>query len=223
MVRKPVLFAYGIKLILTWMLIPLVIMFIPLLGREFSYKMTTQEVTLLKETYSMYPDEYKCFEADINGRTMTIQAPVTSEPGDTVTVILRNGEYYITPKDAEILKTHTTFMGRFLKVTNINIGYHVVGFAAALLITFLITVKNRKTIRSVYPKLSKVTDIIGIILSVIMSAALLFAAIENTLDGVAIAYLSFFAGMIYMAVFVIIWAVGSAISHTAKQDVNKTA
>ena len=203
MVRKPVLFAYGIKLILTWMLIPLVIMFIPLLGREFSYKMTTQEVTLLKETYSMYPDEYKCFEADINGRTMTIQAPVTSEPGDTVTVILRNGEYYLTPDDSETLKAHTTFMGRFLKVTNINIGYHVVGFAAALLITFLITVK-------------KVTDIIGIILSVIMSAALLFAAIENTLNGVAIAYLSFFAGMIYMAVFVIIWGVGSAISDTEK-------
>ena len=216
MVRKPVLFAYGVKLILTWMLIPLVVMFIPLLGREFSFKMTTQEVTLLKETYSMYPDEYKCFEADLNGRTMTIQAPVTSEVGDTITVIFRNGEYYITPKDAETLKKHTTFTGRFLKVTNINLGYHVAGFAAALLIAFLITVKNRKKIRSVYPKLSKATDIAGIIVSVIMSAALLFAAIENTLNGVAIAYLSFFAGMIYMAVFVIIWGVGSAISDTEK-------
>ena len=196
-------------------------MFIPILSAEFSTRVSAQEVTLLKETFSYYPDEHKCFEVDINGTIRSINAPVTCESGDTVTIILRNGSYYITPKTPEILKANTTFMGRFLKVVNNNFGYHVIGFAAGLLITSLITVKNRKTIRSVYPNLSRATDIVGIIVSAIMSAALLYAVIDSTLTSLGIAYLFLFVGMVYMAVFVIIWAVGSAISHTAKQTVNK--
>jgi len=45
---KPVHFAYGIKLVALWMLIPFVLMFIPRLANEFKFQMTTAEVMLKK-------------------------------------------------------------------------------------------------------------------------------------------------------------------------------
>ena len=133
MVRKTALFAYGIKVIAIWMLIPFVLMFIPRLAGEFGAKVTVQEVTLVKETFSMYPDEHKRYEADVNGRKTNVIAPLTSKEGDTITVILRDGEYYKTANDAEDINANVSFAGRFMKVANNNFGYHVLGLAAAVL------------------------------------------------------------------------------------------
>ena len=57
MIKKPIFLAYGIKLIATWMLIPFVLMFVPILVKEFSATFSTQDVVLQEETYSGYPDE----------------------------------------------------------------------------------------------------------------------------------------------------------------------
>ena len=207
MFNKASQFAYGIKLIATWMLIPFVLMFIPILCKEFRYQMTACEVTLMKETYSAYPDERLNFETEINGRERVVQAPVTSKEGDKITVILRNGEYYLTPQDSGTMDSYMTFGGRFIRVTNNNFGLHVIGISIALVLTFLITLKNRKTIRKAYPLLSKVTDIAGITVSVIMSAVLIYAVIDNTLTSLLISYLSLMLGIAYTAIFVLAWIV----------------
>ena len=205
--RKLVQLSYGFKLIATWMLIPFVLMFVPVLANEFSNTMTTCEVTLQNETNSSYPDEYLNFEADINGRTRVVQAPVTSKTGDKITVILINGSYYFTPKDADDIKAYTTFGGRFIRVTDNNFGKHVIGIAAVLLATFLITIKKRKEIRSAFPKLSKATDITGIICSVIMSVTMLCAIIDGTLGAIGIFYLALMLGIAYTAIFGIAWII----------------
>ena len=214
MVRKTALFAYGIKVIAIWMLIPFVLMFIPRFAGEFGAKVTVQEVTLVKETFSMYPDEHKRYEADVNGRKTNVIAPLTSKEGDTITVILRDGEYYKTANDAEDINANVSFAGRFMKIANNNFGYHVIGLAAA----FLLTIKRGKAIRKTAPKLSKITAAIGFAVSVLMSAALLYGVIDNSLTSLGIAYLGLSLGILYTAVFVIVWAVRSAIAGPAKKD-----
>lgn len=213
---KPLQFAYGIKLIAVWMLIPFISFFIPLLAKEFSDKVTAQEVTLMEEYHSSYPDEILCFKTDIDGNERVVFAPVTSKVGDTVTVILKNGSYFKTVMDSDDLYENTTFAGRFLKTCNSNFGYHTVIIAAILLLTFLITIRKRKDIRSQYRKLSKITDITGMIVCFIMSVALVYAVIEGSLTGIGIAYLALFLGIIYTAVFVIAWAIEWAIINFAK-------
>ena len=207
MVRKSAQFAYGFKLIATWMLIPFVVLVSALLIREFSHSFTSAEVTLGEEVHSSYPDEYHAFESDINGKTDYVHAPVTCKPGDTITVILRDGKYYKTPGDAEDLKACTTFGGRFMKAVDNNFGIHTVAIAAVLLVTFLLTIKKTKEVRKIYPKLSKITDIAGIVCSVIMSSLLIYAVIDNTLTSLGFAYLGLFLGMIYTAIFAIAWIV----------------
>ena len=200
MVRKTFLFAYGIKVIAIWMLIPFVLMFIPRFAGEFGAKVTVQEVTLVKETFSMYPDEHKRYEADVNGRKTNVIAPLTSKEGDTITVILRDGEYYKTANDAEDINANVSFAGRFMKIANNNFG------------------KRGKAIRKTAPKLSKITAAIGFAVSVLMSAALLYGVIDNSLTSLGIAYLGLSLGILYTAVFVIVWAVRSAIAGPGKKD-----
>ena len=71
--------------------------------------------------------------------------------------------------------------------------------------SFLFTFKNRRAIRKTYPLLSKVTDIAGITVSVIMSAVLVYAAIDGTLTSLSFAYLSLMLGIAYTAIFVLAW------------------
>lgn len=217
MVRKTALFVYGIKIIAMWMLIPFVLMFIPGFISEFGAEVSVQEVTLMTETYSIYPEEHKRFEADVNGRKTNVIAPLTSKEGDTITVILRDGEYYKTANDAEDINANVSFAGRFMKIANNNFGYHVIGLAAAFLLTFLLTIKRGKAIRKTAPKLSKITVVIGFVVSVLMSAALLYGVIDNTLSSLGIAYLGLYLGILYTAVFVIVWAIGSAIATPGKK------
>lgn len=212
MIRKPFMFLYGIRLIALWMLLPFVFMFIPMLVSEFSAKMSTEEVRLLKQTYSFYPEDVSCFEVDVNGTHRSIYVPVTCKEGEVITVILKDGEYYKTPEDAKDIHVCTSFTGRFMKVCNNNFGYHTVGAAAVLLISFLITADKSKTIRSDHPKFSKVTDIVGAICSGVMSIALVYAVSEGTLYGIGIAYIGLFVGIIYTAVFVAAWVFGTALS-----------
>ncbi len=212
MIRKPLKFIYGIKLIATWMLIPFVLMFVPDLIKEFSARMTTREVTLLEETYSSYPDEILYFKADIDGKERVVSAPVSAEEGDQITVILRNGSYYLTPLNAETMNKYMTFSGRFMRICNNNFGYHVIGIAAVLLLSFLITFKKRKEIRAVLPTLSKVTDIAGMITATIMTAAMLYGVLDNSLMGLGVAYICLFLGIFYTALFTVIWVFGSAVS-----------
>ena len=218
MVRKTALFAYGIKIIAMWMLIPFVLMFIPGFISEFGAEVSVQEVTLMTETYSIYPEEHKRFEASINGRKANVIAPLTSKEGDTITVILRDGEYYKTANDAEDINANVSFAGRFMKIANNNFGYHVIGLAAAFLLTFLLTIKRGKAIRKTAPKLSKITAAIGFAVSVLMSAALLYGVIDNSLTSLGIAYLGLSLGILYTAVFVIVWAVRSAIATPGKKE-----
>lgn len=205
MVRKTAQIAYGFKQIATWMLIPFVLMLGVMLVMEFSHRFTTTEVILGEETYSGYPDEYHAFKADINGKEEYVHAPVTSLTGDTITVILRDGKYYKTPEDADDLKECTSFGGRFMKVCGNNFGIHAAALAAVLLVTFLATIKKTKEVRELYPKLSKITDIAGIICSAIMSVVLIYAIIDNSLTSIGFAYLSLFLGIIYTAISVIAW------------------
>jgi hypothetical protein len=51
-----------------------------------------------------------------------------------------------------------------------------------------------------------------------MSAALLYGVIDNTLTSLGIAYLGLFLGILYTAVFVIVWAVRSAIAAPGKKE-----
>lgn len=205
MANKPAQLAYGFKLIATWMLIPFVLMLSVLLIQEFTHRFSTTEVTLGEETYSGYPDEYHAFKTDINGKERVVQAPVTSKTGDTITVILRDGSYYKTPKDAEDLKATTTFGGRFMKVCGNNFGIHAAAIAAVLLISFFLTLTKTKDVRKVYPKLSKITDIAGMICSAIMSFLLVYAIIDGSLTSLGLAYLGLFLGIIYTAIFAIAW------------------
>ncbi len=205
MVRKSAQFAYGFKLIATWMLIPFVLMLGVLLAQEFSHKMTTTEVTLGEETYSGYPDEVLCYKTIINGNEREIYVPTNYRTGDRVTIVLRDGNFYKTPNDAKDLKACTTFGGRFMKVCNNNFGIHAAAIAAVLLVTFLLTVTKTKEIRKIYPKLSKITDISGIICSVIMSTVLVYAVIDNSLTSLGFAYLSLFLGIIYTTILSIAW------------------
>jgi hypothetical protein len=207
MIKKTIFLAYGIKLIATWMLIPFVLMFVPILVNEFSATFSTQDVVLQEETYSGYPDEYLCFKTNINGKERAVHAPVTAKTGDTITIILRNGEYYMTPKDSKDLYETTTFTGRFLKRCNNNFGYHVIAITVVLLITFLLTLGKKKLIHKEAQKLSKVTDITGIICSISMSAALIYGVVDNTLMGLGVAYMFLVLGMIYTAVFVVAWII----------------
>lgn len=216
MTNKIAQFVYGFKLIATWMLIPFVLFFSLMLYNEFKIKVTTTEVTLMKQLYSAYPDEYLAFEADINGKTRGVHAPVTSKSGDKITVVLRDGSYYLTPKTPDDLKAYTTFSGRFLKVCNNNLGYHAVALAVVLLITFLLTIGKTKDIRKIYPKLSKSADIAGIICSVIMSLALLYAVLDNSLTSMGIAYLALYLGIVYTAVFSISWLIEFTVFSRAK-------
>jgi hypothetical protein len=210
MISKPVSFAYGIKLVALWMLIPFVLMFIPRLATEFSAKVTIHEATLVADSFSNYPDEILWFDADINGQRYNVSAPTTAKVGDKVTVVLRDGNYYRTASDDQILHEATTFSGRFLKVTNNNFGYHVIGLAAALLLGFVITIGKGKAIRMQFPVLSKVTNVTGIVVAVIMSAALLFAVIDNSLAGIGVAYISLMIGILYTVVFVLAWIIDCA-------------
>jgi len=109
-----------------------------------------------------------------------------------------------------------TTSGRFLRICNNNFGYHVIGLAVALLISFLLTLNKGKEIRSGYPKLSKITDIAGIVVSVVMSVALLYGVIANTLTGLGIAYLTLMLGIVYTVVFVLAWGIECAIYTFAK-------
>ena len=210
MISKPVSFAYGIKQVALWMLIPFVLMFIPRLATEFSAKVTIHEATLVADSFSNYPDEILWFDADINGQRYNVSAPTTAKVGDKITVVLRDGNYYRTASDDQILHEATTFSGRFLKVTNNNFGYHVIGLAAALLLGFIITIGKREAIRKQFPLLSKVTNITGIVVAVIMSAALLFAVIDNSLSGIGIAYIGLMIGILYTVVFVLAWIIDCA-------------
>ena len=210
-------FTYGLKLVATWMLIPFVVMFIPQFFTEFSARMTTQEVVLLDPSFSYYPEEYSSFKTDINGKERVVHAPVTSRSGDTITVVMRNGDYYLTPMDDNTMKAYTTIGGRFIRVCDNIFGYHVIGIASVLLVSFVLTVNKRKAIREICPRLAKVTDITGIVLSVIMSALLLFAVIEQSLTGIGIAYLGLFAGIGYTGIFVIAWLIESLILTFAKK------
>ena len=101
----------------------------------------------------------------------------------------------------------TIFAGRFLKCCNNNFGYHVIAIAVVLLITFLLTLGKKKLIRKEAPKLSKVTDIAGIICSISMSAALIYGVVDNTLMGLGVAYMFLVLGMIYTAVFIVSWII----------------
>ena len=217
MSRRPVEFAYGIKLIVLWMLIPWLCLIIPRIYTEFSAHMTTLEVTLGEETYSQYPDEYKAFKAEINSKEVGVHAPVTSKKGDKITVIMRNGKYYLTPMDEKTLNSHMTFGGRFVRITNNSGGYHVFGLAAALLICFLLTVKKSKDIRGVYPKLAKSTNIFGIICCVLMSAAMLFYNIDGSLTSTGFVLIGLFIGIIYAAVFALAWLIECLILSFAKK------
>jgi len=211
MIRKSEIFAYGIKLIATWMLIPFIVMFIPMLAKEFSVDVTTQEVQLKDETYSGYPDEILCFNADIDGREISIFAPVTSKTGDTVTVILRDGSYYMTSKGPEDIETYTTFAGRFKKICKNNFGYHAVAIGGVLLATFLMTFSKRKDIREECSKISKVTDITGLVCSLVMSAGLLYGVMANTFTSLGIAYLGLMLGIGYTAIFGVAWIIRSLV------------
>ena len=51
-----------------------------------------------------------------------------------------------------------------------------------------------------------------------MSAALLYGVIDNSLTSLGIAYLGLSLGILYTAVFVIVWAVRSAIAGPGKKD-----
>ena len=216
MFKRPVEFLYGIRIIALWMLIPFVLAFIPELINEYNFQMTTQEVTLGDEIFSYYPDEYKCFESDVNGHDRGVHAPVTSKTGDKITVILRNGEYYMTPRDEQTLNSYTTFWGRFRRVTNNKFGAHVVGFAAALLVSFLITFRRKKEIREIYPKLSKITNIGGIISCVIMAGTMVYYVIDGTLTAVGIICIGMLLGMIYTGISILGWVTECTIMAKAK-------
>ena len=216
MIRKPVQLAYGFKLVATWMLIPFIALFIPEFIRELRPEYTLQEVTLMEETYSFYPDKYLCFKAEVNGRERNVHAPITSKEGDTITVILRNGEYYKTPENEQDIKDTITFVGIFKKVCNNNFGYHAGAIAAVLFITFLLTFKKTKEIRKIYPKLSKITDIAGIVCSAMMSFLLVYAVIDGGLTGIGLAYLGLSAGIGYTAILLLAWLVEWCIISFAK-------
>ena len=79
--------------------------------------------------------------------------------------------------------------------------------AVVLLITFLLTLGKKKLIRKEAPKLSKVTDITGIICSISMSAALIYGVVDNTLMGLGVAYMFLVLGMIYTTVFTVSWII----------------
>ena len=51
-----------------------------------------------------------------------------------------------------------------------------------------------------------------------MSAALLYGVIDNSLTSLGIAYLGLSLGILYTAVFVIVWAVRSAIAKPQKKE-----
>ncbi|MBO4579152.1 MAG: hypothetical protein J5715_03250 [Clostridiales bacterium] len=215
MVGKLLKFAYGIKLIATWMIIPFILSLVPGLWNEFTTQYSTQEVTLVKESYSGYPDVYLAFDAEAGGKNYVgVHTPVTSKVGDTVTVVLRNGKYYLTPEDEATMNAYMTVPGRFLRITNNFLGYHVAGFAAALLISFILTFKKRKEIRSLRPILSKVTDIAGIVFSAGMSFALIYGVTAETLTALGIALIGMGAGIVYTAVFTFAWLVESALADS---------
>ena len=215
MIRGPVKFAYGLKLVATWMLIPFLLMLVTALAAEFKDRMTYQEVVLKTETRS-YPEGFLCFKTDINGREDSVIVPDTYKEGDTVTVILRNGEYFKTAVSEQEIKDHTTIIGRTIRVCNNRFGYLVTGIACVLLISFLITFKKRKDVRKEFPKISKITDIAGVVCSVAMSAALVYAVLDYSLDGLAVAVISFFLGIVYASVFVLAWLIESLIHTYAK-------
>lgn len=211
MFRRSLQFAYGIKFIALWMLIPFILMFIPMLYSEFGGKVTTYEVTLPVETSCPRPADTKCFVIELNGKDVYTYAPLSSKEGDKVTVILRDGEYYKTAYNDQELKESAQFSGRFLKICNNILGYHVIGLAAVLALSSLITIGKSKEVREDYPKLSKITNISGMICSAVMSVILVYFAIESTLTTTSLAFLSFFLGIAYTAVFVLAWGIGTAV------------
>ncbi len=216
MIKGTIHFAYGIKIIAFWMLIPFIILFIPLLSKEFSFKADVVDVTLKEEHYSMYPDETSCFWVDLNGSETVIFTPVTARPGDTVSVITRDGKYFKTIKEEKDYRDYVSVPGRFLKICNNNFGYHVIGLAAALLLSSLVTLKKGKEIRKLYPKLSKITFIAGAVISGIMSVSNLYGGINNLLlYSIAIVYLGLLLGIIYTAIFVLAWITECVIINKA--------
>ena len=211
MFKRSLQFAYGIKYIALWMLIPFILFFIPQLYSEFSAKVTTHKVILPEETTGHYPDDAKCFKIELNGKDFYIYAPLTSKEGDKATVILRDGEYYKTAYNDQELKKNAEFGGRFLKICNNTAGYIVTGLAAVLALSSLITINKVKEVREDYPKLSKTTNIAGIICSAVMSVILVYYAIESTLTAVGLAYLSLILGIVYTVVFVLAWIIETSV------------
>ena len=86
-----------------------------------------------------------------------------------------------------------------------------------LLICFLITVKKSKDIRGVYPKLAKSTNIIGIICSVLMSAAMIFYHVDGSLTSTGFVLIGLLIGIIYTAVFMLAWLIECLIMAFAKK------
>ncbi len=196
---------YGIKLISTWMLIPFLLMFIPLIYQEFSVKFTVADVILEEDYYSSYPDEILCFKTHIDDKERVVFAPVTSKVGDNIKVILKDGDYYKSILDENDYKDYLTFSGRFLRICNNFYGYTVIGMSLILLISFLVTRKKRKEIRSSYPNLTKATDIAGIVCSLILSFLLLYGVIDNTLTSIGLVMIGLVIGIVYIVVFIFGW------------------
>lgn len=205
MFKKPIQAAYGLKLISFWILIPFVLMLIVTLGNEFRNRMTVQDVILKEETLSRYPDDYSSFKTELNGKEFNVNTSKEYKEGDTVTIILKNGEYYMTPDTLKIQKSYSTFFGRVLRVSNNLMGYIIIGASSVCLITFLLTFKKTKDLRKEYPKLSKVTNISGIISAAIMSGLFIFAVIEGSLNGLCAGIFGVILGIIYTAVFLLVW------------------
>ena len=205
MISIPVKIAYGIRKVALWMFIPFFLMFIPPLVKEFSYDMSTVEVLLKEESYSSYPDDILCFKADVNGKERLIYAPVTAKVGDNIKIILRDGEYYKSVLSEDDIRDCVSYKGRFLGITDNKLGYHVPPLAAVLLISFLISRRKANQVRESLPKLSKITDIAGIICAVLMSIALIYGMMSPTLTSMSLSFAGLFLGIGYTAVFTLAW------------------
>ena len=197
--------AYGIRLISAWMLIPFVLMFILMFAKEFFHKVSTAEVELKEEAYSHYPDEISCFKADVNENELVVYAPVTAKTGDKITVIFKDGLYFKSAIEPDDIRDYVTVSGRFMRICNNIMGYHLLGLAFVLLVSFMFTLKRSKAIRGIYPKLSKITNIAGAVFSLVMSAAMVYDVFDSSLESMVYSIFSMIGGIIYSAVFVLAW------------------
>lgn len=207
---RPIQFAYGIKLMATWMMIPFIVMTAQLLFTEFSHKIEAREVTLLEESFNSTPEYCSRFFIDIDGKQDVASTNVGYKTGDKITVIIMDGDYYKTVYNDDEIKKETTIIGRSIKACDNDFSYFAIGVASALLISFVLTFKSRKAIREEYPKISKVTDIAGIVCCILMSAAFFYAVADNSLDGLATAILGLFLGGAYVLLFTLGWLIDCA-------------